>query len=156
MNVTKDRQMCMGRLMQDWKSFNDRFYLFITTTFGKVLMIIFICLLLPCVATFLSVAYIFIPGTLEWRMNEISCQFQGLFSTDCNFQGLWIPWIFILKLKDIQRLSRSVQTLTIIETILWNYKGFPFPCTSPSSSLKKSVQQLVVALWFDGLFLTVE
>ena len=43
-------------------------------------------LLLLRVAKFLPVAYIFIQGTLESKLDEIS--FQGLSSTDCNFQGL--------------------------------------------------------------------
>ena len=48
-------------------------------------------LLLLRVATFLPVAYIFIQGTLESKLDEISYKFQGLSSTDCNFkdfQGL--------------------------------------------------------------------
>lgn len=111
--------------------------------FGRVLMIILICLLLLCVAIVLSVACIFISGTLEWRMNKISCQFQELFSTDCNFQGLWMPWIFILKLKDLQELSKSVWTLTITETIVWNYKDIPFPPHISSSSLKNPLSHLL-------------
>ena len=56
-------------------------------------MIVFICFffLLLCVTTVLPVAYIFILGTLESRMDEISYKFQGLSSTDCNFQGLLRP-----------------------------------------------------------------
>ena len=34
---------------------------------------------------------------LRWKIGN---KFQGLSSTDCNFQGLLRPWIFILKFKD--------------------------------------------------------
>ena len=44
-------------------------------------------------------------------LDEISYKFQGLSSTDCNFQGLSRPWIFILKFKNFQGLSRRVRTL---------------------------------------------
>ena len=58
-------------------------------------MIIFICcfffllfFFLLCDAIVLPVAYIFISGTRESRLHEINYKFQGLSSTDCNFQGL--------------------------------------------------------------------
>ena len=76
MNITKNRKM-YSALDGRSESFNDRFYLFF--------------FLLLCVATVLPVAYIFILGTLESRMDEISYKFQGLSSTDCNFQGLLRP-----------------------------------------------------------------
>ena len=40
-------------------------------------MIVFICFLLLCVARFLSLPYIFIQGTLESNLDEISNKFQG-------------------------------------------------------------------------------
>ena len=55
-------------------------------------MVVFICFFFYyCVATVLPVVYIFILGTLESRMDEISYKFQGLSSTDSNFQGLLRP-----------------------------------------------------------------
>lgn len=53
--------------------------------------VIYLFLLLLRVATFLPVAYIFIQGTLESKLDEISEKFEGLSSTDCNFQGLSRP-----------------------------------------------------------------
>ena len=50
--------------------------------------IVFTCFLLLGVSSFLPVAYIFTQGTLESMLDEISYKFQGLASTDCNFQGL--------------------------------------------------------------------
>ena len=44
-------------------------------------------------------------------LDKISYEFQGLSSTDCNFQGLSRPWIFIFRFKDFQGLSRRVRTL---------------------------------------------
>ena len=78
MNITKNRKMYLA-LDGRSESCNDRFYLFF--------------FLLLCVATVLPVAYIFILGTLEstCMMDEISYKFQGLSSTDCNFQGLLRP-----------------------------------------------------------------
>ena len=41
--------------------------------------------------------------SLEFYLNyKVSIEIQGLSSTDCNFQGLSRPWIFILKFKDFQ------------------------------------------------------
>ena len=58
----------------------------------RVVMVVFICFFFYyCVATVLPVVYIFILGTLESRMDEISYKFQGLSSTDSNFQGLLRP-----------------------------------------------------------------
>ena len=78
MNITNNRKM-YSALNGRSESCNDRFYLFF--------------FLLLCVATVLPVVYIFILalGTLESRMDEISYKFQGLSSTDCNFQGLLRP-----------------------------------------------------------------
>ena len=72
MDTTKKRKMysmCVGRLME----------------VRRGVMIVFI------VATVLQIAYIFIVGTLESRMDEISYRFQGLSRTDCNFQRLLRP-----------------------------------------------------------------
>ena len=49
--------------------------------------------------------------TLESMLDEISYKFQGLSSTDYNFQELSRSSIFILKFKDFQGLSRRVRTL---------------------------------------------
>ena len=76
MNITKNRKM-YSALDGRSESCNGRFYLFF--------------FLLLCVATVLPVVYIFILGTLESRMDEISYEFQGLSSTDSNFQGLLRP-----------------------------------------------------------------
>ena len=55
---------------------------------------------------------IFVSDTWEALLDKIgNTKFQGLSSTDCNFQGLLRPWIFILKFKDFQGLSRRVRTL---------------------------------------------
>ena len=35
-------------------------------------------------------------------LDKVSTEIQGLSSTDCNFQGLSRPWIFILNFKDFQ------------------------------------------------------
>ena len=40
--------------------------------------------------------------TCESGLDKVSAEVQGLSSTDCNFQGLSRPLIFILKLKDFQ------------------------------------------------------
>ena len=54
----------------------------------------------------------FAPFSLKFYLNfTVSIEIQGLFSTDCNFQGLSRPWIFILKFKDFQELSRCVLTM---------------------------------------------
>ena len=57
-------------------------------------------------------APIFVSDTWEALLDKIgNTKFQGLSSTDCNFQGLLRPWIFILKFKDFQGLSRRMRTL---------------------------------------------
>ena len=46
---------------------------------------------------------VFAPFSLEFYLNyKVSIEIQGLSSTECNFQGLSRPWIFILKFKDFQ------------------------------------------------------
>ena len=45
----------------------------------------------------------FAPFSLEFYLNyKVTIEIQGLFSSDCNFQGLSRPRIFILKFKDFQ------------------------------------------------------
>ena len=40
----------------------------------------------------------FAPFSLEFYLNyRVSIEIQGLSSTDCNFQGLSRPWMFLLK-----------------------------------------------------------
>ena len=57
-------------------------------------------------------APIFVSDTWEALLDKIgNTKFQGLSSTECNFQGLLRPLIFILKFKDFQGLSRRVGTL---------------------------------------------
>ena len=57
----------------------------------------------------------FAPFSLKFYLNyKVSIEIQGLSSTDCNFQGLSRPWIFILKFKDIQGLLRCVRTLWLV------------------------------------------
>ena len=56
-------------------------------------------------------------GTWESGLDKVSTEIQGLSSTDCNFQGLSRPWIFILKFKDYQRLLSCVQTMNIDHNI---------------------------------------
>ena len=59
-------------------------------------------------------APIFVSDTWEALLDKISnTKFQGLSSTDCNLQGLLRPWIFILKFKNFQGLSRRVRTLML-------------------------------------------
>ena len=41
-------------------------------------------------------------ATWESGLEKVVTKFQGLSSTDCNFQGFSRPWIFILKSKDCQ------------------------------------------------------
>ena len=41
---------------------------------------------------------VFAPFSLEFYLNyRVSIEIQGLSSTDCNFQGLSRPWMFLLK-----------------------------------------------------------
>ena len=41
---------------------------------------------------------VFAPFSLEFYLNyRVNIEIQGLSSTDCNFQGLSRPWIFLLK-----------------------------------------------------------
>ena len=58
-------------------------------------------------------------GTWESRLDKVSTEIQGLSSTDCNFKGLWRPWIFIFKFKHFQGLPRCVQTLGIAKIASW-------------------------------------
>ena len=58
-------------------------------------------------------------GTWESRLDKVSTEIQGLSSTDCNFKGLWRPWIFIFKFKHFQGLPRCVQTLGIAKIAPW-------------------------------------
>ena len=45
----------------------------------------------------------FAPFSLEIYLNyKVSIEIQGLSNTDCNFQGLSRPWIFIFKFKNFQ------------------------------------------------------
>ena len=54
---------------------------------------------------------VFAPFSLEFYLNyKVSIKIQGLFRSDCSFQGLSRPCIFILKFKDFQGLSRCVLT----------------------------------------------
>ena len=63
---------------------------------------------------------IFVSDTWEALLDKTcNTKFQGLSGTDCNFQGLLRPWIFILKFKDFQGLSRRVRTLYIDCTWQW-------------------------------------
>ena len=89
--------------------FKDIFHFSSTPRTAKSIgiMIVFTCCLLLGVATVLPVAYIFTQGTLESMLDEISYKIQGLSSTDCNFQGLSRPCIFL----EIQGLSRRMRTL---------------------------------------------
>ena len=41
-------------------------------------------------------------ATWESSLEKVGTKFQGLSSTECNFQGFSRPWIFILKFKDFQ------------------------------------------------------
>ena len=66
---------------------------------SNFILVVFLCLLLL--------------GTWESGLDKVSTEIQGLASTDCNFQGLSRPWIFILKFKDYQELLRCVRTLNI-------------------------------------------
>ena len=63
------------------------------------IMIVFTCFLLLCCYVSARSIYFHIRHSM---LDEISYKFQGLSSTDCNFQGLSRPWIFILKFKDFQ------------------------------------------------------
>ena len=58
-------------------------------------------------------------GTWESGLDKVSTEIQGLSSTDCNFQRLSRPWIFILKFKDYQELSSYVQTLHVVFCRWW-------------------------------------
>ena len=54
---------------------------------------------------------VFAPFSLEFYLNyKVSIKIQGLFRSDCSFQGLSRSCIFILKFKDFQGLSRCVLT----------------------------------------------
>ena len=55
---------------------------------------------------------VFTPFSLEFYVHyKVSIEIQGLSSSDCNFQGLSRPQIFILKFKDFKGLLRCVWTL---------------------------------------------
>ena len=58
-------------------------------------------------------------GTWESGLDKVSTEIQGFSSTDCNFKGLWRPWIFILKFQHFQGLLRCVRTLGIAKIAPW-------------------------------------
>ena len=78
-------------------------------------------------------APIFVFDTWEASLDKIVNKFEGLSSTDCNFQGLLRPWFFILIFKDFQGLSRRVRTLIVIDNRM----------NSPSESLLETTWQIV-------------
>ena len=49
----------------------------------------------------------FAPFSLEFYLNyRVSIEILGLSSTNCNFQGLSRPWIYILKFKDFKGVCK--------------------------------------------------
>ena len=50
-------------------------------------------------------------------LDKVSTEIQGLSSTDCNFQGLSRPWIFILNFKDFQ--SECEPCFSVMRGVGW-------------------------------------
>ena len=69
----------------------------------------------PHMSNFILKVFLSLLLLCNWEsgFDKVSTEIQGLSSTDCNFQELSRPWIFMLKSKDLQGLSRCVRTLNM-------------------------------------------